>query len=210
MRENKKEALTKFHRTAILQAAEQLFLDKGIANTTMDDIAKAAEYSKATLYVYFKNKEEIVSSITLIGMQLLRDCIRKAVSENTDYSHKYFGICYAMVDFQKDHPFYFDNLLKEINVDLELKETLPVYHDIFDAGEEINRAIRTLMEVGVQQGCIRSDIKIPQMTFIFWASISGIIHMASQKENYITKCIGVSQEEFLQYSFETLRRSIMA
>ena len=33
-----------------------LFMEKGIAATSMDDIAKAAGYSKATLYVYFENK----------------------------------------------------------------------------------------------------------------------------------------------------------
>jgi len=209
MRENKKEALTKFHRSAMLQASEQLFLLKGIENTTMDDIAKAADYSKATLYVYFKNKEEIVSSITLIGMQLLRDSIKKAVSDGTHFNQKYYGICYAMVDFQREHPLYFDNLLKEINVDLELEETPKVYQDIFEAGEEINQSISTLMEVGLKTGCVRKDIKIPQITFIFWASISGIINMAKQKEKYFSKCLGIAQVDFLQYSFETLLKTVL-
>ena len=48
------------HREKIASAASVLFLEKGIAATSMDDIAKAAGYSKATLYVYFENKEEIV------------------------------------------------------------------------------------------------------------------------------------------------------
>lgn len=41
-------------------------MDKGIAATSMDDIAKAAGYSKATLYVYFENKEEIVGILVLL------------------------------------------------------------------------------------------------------------------------------------------------
>ncbi|MBD5517373.1 MAG: helix-turn-helix transcriptional regulator [Lachnospiraceae bacterium] len=40
-------------------------MKKGIAVTSMDDIAKAAGYSKATLYVYFENKEEIVGILVL-------------------------------------------------------------------------------------------------------------------------------------------------
>ena len=47
------------HRENIVSAASALFLEKGIAAASMDDIAKAAGYSKATLYVYFENKEEI-------------------------------------------------------------------------------------------------------------------------------------------------------
>ena len=44
------------HRENIASAASGLFMEKGIVATSMDDIAKAAGYSKATLYVYFKKK----------------------------------------------------------------------------------------------------------------------------------------------------------
>ena len=53
---SKKQALTEFHRGSILAAAERLFAEKGTEKTTMDDIAREAEYSKATLYVYFQSK----------------------------------------------------------------------------------------------------------------------------------------------------------
>ena len=46
------------HRKNISGAAEQLFMKMGIENTSMNDIAKESGYSKATLYVYFKNKEK--------------------------------------------------------------------------------------------------------------------------------------------------------
>ena len=46
---SKKQALTEFHRGSILAAAERLFAEKGTEKTTMDDIAREAEYSKATL-----------------------------------------------------------------------------------------------------------------------------------------------------------------
>ena len=43
------------HRENIVSAASALFMGKGIAATSMDDIAKAAGYSKATLDVDFEN-----------------------------------------------------------------------------------------------------------------------------------------------------------
>lgn len=48
------------HRKAIALVAQDLFLQKGIERTSMDDIAKSSGYSKATLYVYFKSKEILV------------------------------------------------------------------------------------------------------------------------------------------------------
>ena len=43
----------------------------------MDDIAREAEYSKATLYVYFQSKEEIINAILLSGMVLLKKKIHE-------------------------------------------------------------------------------------------------------------------------------------
>ena len=60
MKLEKKEKLAQFHRQNIMETAENLFAEKRIAQTTMDDIAKNADYSKSTIYVYFKSKEEII------------------------------------------------------------------------------------------------------------------------------------------------------
>jgi AcrR family transcriptional regulator len=205
---NKKEALVKFHRRNILRAAENLFLEKGIENTTMDNIAKVADYSKATLYVYFKNKEEIISSITLISMQLFYEQVVKAVSQSSDCLQQYFALCDAMVGFQRDYPLYFDSLLKEINIDIDLPDTPKVYQDIFDSGEKINQVIGSILQKGIDQGCICRDINILETVFIFWAGISGVIRMAIQKEKYLIKYIGVTKDEFMHYSFKTLLKSI--
>ena len=58
MTESKKEALAQFHRKNILQAAQTLFAQKSFAGTTMDEIATLSQYSKATIYVYFKSKAQ--------------------------------------------------------------------------------------------------------------------------------------------------------
>ena len=53
MAQKKENRLVRFNRQNILEAAERLFAEKGVRQTTMDDIAKAADYSKSTVYVYF-------------------------------------------------------------------------------------------------------------------------------------------------------------
>lgn len=59
-REEEKAERHDRRRIEILEAAEQLFQSKGIKQTKMTDIAKASELGKATLYFYFKSKDEIV------------------------------------------------------------------------------------------------------------------------------------------------------
>lgn len=50
-------------RCAIARASIDLFCEKGIAQTSIDEIARSAGVAKGTVYLYFKNKEEIIFAI---------------------------------------------------------------------------------------------------------------------------------------------------
>ena len=50
---------------AIREAATALFLERGYAGTTMDDIAAAAHVSKQTIYTHFADKESLLASLVL-------------------------------------------------------------------------------------------------------------------------------------------------
>jgi AcrR family transcriptional regulator len=56
LRERKKRAT----RSAIRDAAMRLFAGQGFGGTTIDQIAEAADVSRATVFTYFPTKEEIV------------------------------------------------------------------------------------------------------------------------------------------------------
>jgi AcrR family transcriptional regulator len=53
------------NREGILHAAEAVILRKGFSATSMDDIAKEAQFSKATLYHYFRSKAELIFEILI-------------------------------------------------------------------------------------------------------------------------------------------------
>ena len=52
-------------RSAILDAAEKLFLEAGIENTRMIDIAQQAGITRVTLYRYFANRDEVAVEVHL-------------------------------------------------------------------------------------------------------------------------------------------------
>lgn len=55
------EEATSRRRREILDAAEQLFVNKGFQNTSMREIGEAAGVGKSTLYDYFQTKEQILA-----------------------------------------------------------------------------------------------------------------------------------------------------
>ena len=138
------------HRKKIEIAAEQLFVKKGIENTSMNDIAKESGYSKATLYVYFKDKEQLVGVLVLESMQKLHDYIRQAVENDGSTKECYDKICNALVEYQEEYPFYFDMVLKAINIDFETTHFLPEEKETFLVGERINELLSSFLKKGIE------------------------------------------------------------
>ena len=198
------------HRENIVSAASTLFMERGIAATSMDDIAKAAGYSKATLYVYFENKEEIVGILVLNSMKKLDDYISSALIQHEATKARYDFICRGLVQYQEEFPFYFKMVLDKINIDFESKNYLPEEKETYQIGEEINEKIKDFLLSGMEKGDLRSDLEIMPAILNFWGMLSGIIQLAANKEEYIKKSMGLSKIEFLEYGFSLVYRSIAA
>ena len=196
------------HRENIVSAASTLFMERGIAATSMDDIAKAAGYSKATLYVYFENKEEIVGILVLNSMKKLYDYISSALIQYETTKARYDFICRGLVQYQEEFSFYFKMVLDKINIDFESKEYLPEEGETYQIGEEINEKIKNFLLSGMEKGDLRNDLDIMPAIFNFWGMLSGIIQLASNKEEYIKKSMGLSKIKFLEYGFSLVYRSI--
>lgn len=196
------------HRENIVSAASALFMEKGISATSMDDIAKAAGYSKATLYVYFENKEEIVGILALNSMKKLYDYISSALIQHETTKARYDFICRGLVQYQEEFPFYFKMVLDKINIDFESKEYLPEERETYQIGEEINEKIKNFLLSGMEKGDLRNDLDIMPAIFNFWGMLSGIIQLAANKEEYIKKSMGLSKIKFLEYGFSLVYHSI--
>ena len=81
-------------RAAIRDAANELFLEKGVDETTVDEICEKAGISKGTFYLYFRRKEDLLLEYglqrlrhvremvpDLIGRATFRDALQEIVNE---------------------------------------------------------------------------------------------------------------------------------
>lgn len=198
------------HREAIASAASTLFLENGVTATSMDDIARAAGYSKATLYVYFENKEEIVHVLVLDSMRRLCACIAASLDEEASTREKYDLICRELVRYQEEYPFYFRMTLEMINVDFENRTVFPEERETYRVGEEINRMIDKILRSGIDREELRPDLQIAPAAFCSWGMLAGLIQFAENKAVYIRQTMGLSKGEFLQYGFDMIYRSLEA
>ena len=196
------------HRDNIASVASKLFAERGISATSMDDIAKAAGYSKATLYVYFENKEEIVSILVLDSMKKMCSYISSALQLQTSTRAKYDLICKELTRYQDEYPFYFKMMLDKINVNFENQDFFPEEKESYEIGEEINEMIKGLLLSGIESGDLRRDIELMPTSFSCWGMLSGLILLAANKKDYIQKTMDMSRNEFLQHGFNMIYQSI--
>lgn len=70
-----REQQREMKRNAVLQAAAQLFNERGFHATSLDDVAARLNVSKPTLYYYVKNKDEILLQCVSQGLQMTLDGI---------------------------------------------------------------------------------------------------------------------------------------
>jgi len=92
----------------IIDAADRLFRNIGLESATMDAIAKAADYTKPTLYKYFKNKEEIILGVYLKGWYDSIEKFASAIEHNKTGIEKLEAIANAYYTFFIKNEIYFD------------------------------------------------------------------------------------------------------
>lgn len=69
-------------REKLIEVARQLFLNKGVENTTMNDIAAASDKGRRTIYTYFKNKREIYNAVVEQQSEILVKELREIAASD--------------------------------------------------------------------------------------------------------------------------------
>lgn len=132
----------------ILDGAEELFLEKGFAATTMNDIGEAAEFGRATLYHYFPSKEAIYVAILERAMDSLIAHVRKAISKAGNAIGKIEALKDCLLSFALKRNTFFLYFITRFEVTPYLDEELTsrlerktkaldgIFHGIYREGVE--------------------------------------------------------------------------
>lgn len=205
----KKSALEQFHKESISAAAGRLFLQYGIEKTTMDDIAREAEYSKATLYAYFKNKDDIFHYVVLKAMELLHEKIKKVLTDHNDAIASYYAMCDILVEYSDRYPLYFESMLETIAADAVSRKNSATLEQVYQVGELLNQDVAVLIQQGIREEVFRHDLPDIPTGLVHWSALSGMISLAAKKQDYISGQLNMSRQDFLCFGFQMMLRSVI-
>ena len=206
---NRKEAIAALHRARIMTAAERLFSEKGYAQTTIDDISKASEYSRRTIYAYYDSKEDILHHIIEKGLRSLKADIESAVKDNAGFTDACRAMCGAMRRYRKVYPHSLDSLKRSGADEIGQAAASDTVKNILRLGTEINEILEALIVRGQKSGEVRKDL-VPMLTvYVLSASIDALLALAETKGRFICAQNGVTEEEFLDYGFRQIIDSVL-
>lgn len=85
IKEEKREDKKRIKEDKLYKSAYELFIEKGIKNTAIDDIVKKAGIAKGTFYLYFKDKRDIINKLILLkSRNALNEAIIKTREANIE------------------------------------------------------------------------------------------------------------------------------
>lgn len=105
-RERERESL----RTTILEAARDILSEGGLDALSMRAIAKRIEYSPGTIYLYFRDKDDLIRSLVMEAMNLLLRYMRRALADigpDATPARQHRATGYAYVRFAMENTAHF-------------------------------------------------------------------------------------------------------
>lgn len=203
----RKEREKQQRREEILQAAEEVFFSKGFEKSTMEDVAEKAELSKGTLYLYFKSKEDLHMAVARKAINLLRNYTSKALEGGGTALEKLGQMGRACIVFSRSHPDHMKAIMT-----LEEVEPLSISLSTSDVQDMIYNestvgAVIQIVEQGVREKLIRSDIPTALVAHTLWMTVLGVIRFVSTRQSLL-QALDLSPDKLYESHFELVLNGI--
>lgn len=173
-KERQKEEL----RGKILQAAKVLFIEKGFEETSIRNIAERIEYSPTTIYLYFKDKDDIFYALHQEGFTLLNQYFRPLVLVGNPFE-RLKAISLAYITFAKENPEFYELMFISKVVTDALEKEKKLKNDLNQPKEEWNEGkkafqflIGTISECMAQGHFKNLDAEV--LAYTVWSMVHGI------------------------------------
>lgn len=179
-----------FMREKIIIKASELFLSIGFKTVTMDDLANSMSISKKTIYQYFENKNQLISSCTESLQKSITQTFRD-LRENTN------NPIIELFQIKKEVMKILGNT--ETAPQFQLQKFYPeIYTELKNRELDLVRdTINESLQKGMETGYFRKDINIDFVTRIYINGMRGVrdVDLFPLKEFKIEMVL----EEFIEY-----------
>jgi AcrR family transcriptional regulator len=209
---SRKQRETDLRKQNILEAAEKLFLANGYENTTMDQIATESEFSKGSLYNYFKSKDDLYLAIGTKAYEIIIDYTKFFVESKDPGIDQLKAVGYAYYEFTKNYPDYahifHDISIKLPHVAQKSKDKLTTNEkDYLNRSEAYGEQFRDVITKAIKTRSIRSDKDPFMIGFTLLMMTSGIMKELEQHQNTL-QTMEFDGDDIIDFVFEMIAEGL--
>lgn len=143
-------------RLRIIQAAEQLFRTRRFHEITLDEIARAADVGKGTIYLYFSDKENLIFDAAVAGFDEMCDLLPRRSEEGGEFRDGLLRMCETISGFFQSRRPLFRIILSEGERAMERGGSLRTRWQ--ERRKKMTEAVAAIIAEGAIAGEIRADV----------------------------------------------------
>ena len=189
----------------IIESAAHLFSLSGYEATTMNDLAKATNLTKRTLYKYFVNKDDLFFAVILNGYQKLWREISCECEKGQTGLAKLELSCAAFYGFYCREPGVLSLMGKIGQVQSQTTDIeLPHQAQFYAHNKVMFATITQIFMLGKADGSLRDDIDAPQLMGSFIFTLTGFFYMYALSGHSYLKFLDVKENDFIKTTLTLL------
>ena len=162
-------------RKMILDASMKLFVEEGFENVTIRKIADLIEYSPTTVYLYFKDKDEIFYNLHELGFQKMAEK-NKNLAEIANPITRLHKMGENYIEFGMANPEFYDVMFIQ-------RAPMQVLSQMANCdwkhGEAALNALRLTIEEAMQKGLIKKA-NTEAVAMAIWGMVHGLVSLATR------------------------------
>jgi AcrR family transcriptional regulator len=173
--QERKRRERKYRQRQIMTAAREVFSIKGFTKTTMEDIAREAELSPGTLYLYFKNKDELYASLSVEILEHLYSKLKRVYAKESQSPQGRIDLLrQTLLEVYEFDPLILVSLFHLQSSDILKNLSPPMLSHIRDLSQKTIGIISKIFEEGVS-GQVFIEKSPQDLSDVMWALFSGIV-----------------------------------
>ncbi|MDI6644235.1 MAG: TetR/AcrR family transcriptional regulator [Methanobacteriaceae archaeon] len=201
---SRKQREKEMRRRNILQSAEKLFYQKGYEKVTMNEIAQETELARSTLYLYFKNKEEIYLAITLKGSEILKEILTKNFEKGQNGLEKIEMLTKAFIKFYTEYPLYY---LSRFYYQVPFNQEYQKIDDLNKIRTESFVLVVKAFQEGIDDGTLQTDQDPVKSALILSSLIQNVLNLTPTTKMHM-ETYGITHDELIDYTIDFIIKSV--
>ena len=200
----RKEREKKQRRKMIIDAAERVFLKYGFEETTMKDIADESELSKGTLYLYFKNKNELCLAIYNRGLINITNKFKKLFASDKTTIDKITEIPIVFFDYIEKYPEYYNAFMNFRSHGKHCNNSSKRLEACLIKNTKINEMLSALIEDGKEKGLIKEETDSDKISNLIWNNQTGVLSNSVLINSEAPENYPIETKEIIIYFFKLI------